>query len=655
MSGAETHGRLGGVPGPVLVHGANGFIGSIVLARLLEAGIRATGTVSTGPGWRLEALGIAAVRRTATVTELRAVLDDIRPRTVLNLAAHGAYPDQTDTRRMTEVNLLQTETLAVWCADNEAVLVHAGSSSEYGENAGDADESTLPAPNSRYAITKLAATNLIAEMVRSRGLRATTLRLFSVYGPLEAPTRLIPTLVREGSAGRLPPFSPAAVSRDFVFIDDVVAAFAEAAVRLAADQVIPPIINISTGVGTRMNEVAHTAQRVFGIEAEPVFAAPLRDWDLTEWSGRNAVARASLGWRPNVSFDDGLMRTRDWYGRRSDGDELLRPAEREPRTTQPDVSAVVACYRDEEAIPEMVQRLRTTFDRIGVTFEILLVNNASPDDSLRIIEEQSARDGRVVGITHSRNFGSQSAFLSGMLFARGRHVVLLDGDLQDPPELIEDMWRLAAEGHDVVFGRRVDREEAWWLRQAYRTFYVVFQRFAPFHIPRDAGDFSLMSRRVVESIVRMPERGLFLRAQRAYAGFRQAGIDYVRPARPYGRSTNNLARNVGWATRGILAVSRAPLTALSVAATILLGLSTLAALFYAGYRISRPDLAPQGFTTLLIGVFLFGSLNFFGIAVVGEYVGRVLEEAKGRPRFIRSLVTESGQTRPFEGEGDNTP
>lgn len=650
----EARGRLGAVPGPVLVHGANGFIGSILLARLLEVGIRATGTVSAGPGWRLRALDIVAVRRTTTVAELRAALDEIRPRTVLNLAAHGAYPDQTDTRLMVEVNLLQTEVLAVWCANNDAVLVHAGSSSEYGENAGDADELTLPAPNSWYAITKLGATNLIADMVRSRGLRATALRLFSVYGPLEAPTRLIPTLVREGFAGRLPSFSPAAVSRDFVFVDDVVAAFAEASIRLAAGQDIPPVINISTGVGTRMDEVAHTAQQVFGIRSEPVFAAPLRAWDLADWSGRNAIALKALGWRPNTDFVAGLTRTRDWYARRTDGDVLLRPDERESRATEPNISAVVACYRDGEAIPEMVQRLRTTFDRIGVTFEIVLVNDASPDDSLRIIEEQSARDDRVVGITHSRNFGSQSAFLSGMLVARGHYVVLLDGDLQDPPELIEEMWRMAADGNDVVFGRRVGREEAWWLRVAYRAFYVVFQRFAPFHVPRDAGDFSLMSRRVVEAIVSMPERGLFLRAQRAYAGFQQAGIDYVRPARPYGRSTNNLARNVGWATRGILAVSRAPLTALSVAATVLLGLSILAALLYGGNRIIRPDAVPQGFTTLLIGVFLFGSLNFFGIAVVGEYVGRVLEEAKGRPRFIRSLITEFGETRLFDGSGDST-
>ncbi len=654
MSGPEVHARLGVVPGPLLVHGANGFIGSTVLAGLLGAGASATGTVSTGPGWRLRALNIGAVQRTATVAELRAALDHIRPRTVLNLAAYGAYPNQTDTRLLVEVNLLQTEVLAEWCADNDAVLVHAGSSSEYGVNAGDADESTLPSPNSMYAITKLAATNLIAHMVRSRGLRATTLRLFSVYGPLEAPTRLIPTLVREGSAGRLPSFSPAAVSRDFVFIDDVVTAFAEAAIRLTASQDIPPVINISTGAGTTMAEVAHTAQQVFGVNIEPVFAAPLRAWDLTDWSGRNATAEIALGWRPNVGFADGLTLTRDWYARRPDGDALLKPAERDSRTVEPDISAVVACYRDGEAISEMVQRLRTTFDRLEVTFEILLVNDASPDDSLRIIEEQSARDDRVVGITHSRNFGSQSAFLSGMLVSRGRHVVLLDGDLQDPPELIEDMWRLAMEGHDVVFGRRVDREEARWLRWAYRTFYIIFQRFAPFHIPRDAGDFSLMSRRVVENIVNMPERGLFLRAQRAYAGFRQAGIDYVRPARPYGQSTNNLARNVGWATRGILAVSRAPLTALSVAATVLLGLSTLTVLVYAAFRLGRPDLAPQGFTTLLVGVFLFGSLNFFGIAVVGEYVGRVLEETKGRPRFIRSFITESGWTRPFDGPGDET-
>lgn len=654
MSDRPDVGRLGALPGPVLVHGANGFIGAWLLARCLASGVRASGTVSGRQGWRLSALGIDDVHRTSTRGDILRVLDEFRPRTVFNLAAHGAYQDQDDFQEMVEVNILQTELLADWCLRNAAVLVHAGSSSEYGANAGDASESTLPAPNSHYAVTKAAATNLVTDLVERRGLRATTLRLFSVYGPLEAPGRLVPTLIRSGTEGRLPEFSPAAVTRDFVHLDDVVDALARSAVLLAEGGEVPAVLNIASGTSTSMADVAAAAKAEFGIEAEPEFVDPLRAWDLDHWVGRPELAARTIGWTARTSFAEGLALTHSWYQRRADAADLLglRPAGQ--RSDEPDVSAVVACYRDAEAIPHMVRRLRETFVRLGLSYEILLINDASPDETLRVLEEESTRDPRIIGITHSRNFGSQSAFLSGMGIARGRNVVLLDGDLQDPPELIEDMWRVAQDGHEVVFGRRIDREEAWWLRRSYRAFYAVFQRFAPFYIPRDAGDFSLMSRRVVDAILAMPERGLFLRAQRAYAGFSQAGIDYVRPARPYGRSTNNLARNVGWATRGILSVSRAPLTALSVGATALAGLSTLAAAYYAISRFLRPESTPRGFATLLIAVFLFGSVNFLGIAIVGEYVGRVLEETKARPRYIRSSITESGRTRPFIGSGDRS-
>jgi nucleoside-diphosphate-sugar epimerase/glycosyltransferase involved in cell wall biosynthesis len=654
MSSPRSLRGLGAVPGPVLVHGANGFIGANLLAALLHDGVRAEGTVSSRRSWRLEALGIDAVRRTASHDELLDVLKDLRPRVVFSLAAHGAYPEETDNRRMVEVNVLQTEVLARWCAENSAVLVHAGSSSEYGTNAGDASEDTLPSPNSFYAVTKLAGTNVLANLVHAAGLRATTLRLFSVFGPLEGAGRLVPTLIRKGAVGQLPLFSPPQVSRDFVFVDDVIDALCRAAVRLAAGAELPPIINVSSGFGTTMAEVAEAARHEFGISDSAVFTEPLRAWDLARWSGRPDLAVRVLDWRASTGFAEGLSATRRWYAARRDQSELLAVRVRPPRLAEPDISAVVACYRDAEAIPHMAARLRATFERIGVSFEIVFVNDASPDEALSVIEEESRRDERIIGITHSRNFGSQSAFLSGMLASRGRYVVLLDGDLQDPPELIDEMWRLAAQGYEVVFGRRVDRQEAWWLRRSYRAFYVIFQRFAPFHIPRDAGDFSLMSRRVVDSVAAMPERGLFIRAQRAYAGFRQIGVDYIRPARPFGRSTNSLARNVGWATRGILAVSRAPLTAMSVVATALLGFSLLVSSAYAVLRLVQPEVVPRGITTLIISVFLLGSLNFFGVAVVGEYVGRVLEESKGRPRFIRSLLTEAGVTRLFVGEGDRT-
>jgi dolichol-phosphate mannosyltransferase len=317
-----------------------------------------------------------------------------------------------------------------------------------------------------------------------------------------------------------------------------------------------------------------------------------------------------------------------------------------------DISAVVACYKDVQAMPIMYERLKDTFDKLGLNFEIIFVNDASPDNTLQVLEELSMQDNRVKGITHSRNFGSQSAFLSGMRESVGEHVVLLDGDMQDPPELIIELWAKKQEGFDVVYGRRVDREATWLMRRAYKAFYRVFQALAPFEIPRDAGDFSLMSREVVEAIKIMPERDLFIRAQRAYVGFRQTGVDYKRPERMFGKSTNNIGRNVGWATRGVLAVSRAPLTALSLFALVLFTFSLLVIIVQIVRKLLFPSLVPEGLLSISVLVTFLGSLNLLAIAIVGEYVGRILEETKRRPRYVRRLVTECGVTRSSSVENE---
>ncbi len=161
-------------------------------------------------------------------------------------------------------------------------------------------------------------------------------------------------------------------------------------------------------------------------------------------------------------------------------------------------------------------------------------------------------------------------------------------------------------------------------------------------IPRDAGDFSLMDRRVVDWLLAFPERDLFVRGIRAYVGFRQAGVDYVRPERMFGRSTNNLFKNIEWAKKGIFSFSNTPLTMLTTGGVCLLFLSLFLAAIAALLRLFVPDIAPRGVTTLLIAILVFGSLNLFAIGVVGEYIAKIMTEVKGRPRLIRSALIRNG-------------
>jgi dolichol-phosphate mannosyltransferase len=236
------------------------------------------------------------------------------------------------------------------------------------------------------------------------------------------------------------------------------------------------------------------------------------------------------------------------------------------------------------------------------------------------------------------------AFRSGMEIATKDAVVLLDGDLQDPPELIEkfhDLWR---QGWDVVYGCRVKREMSWFWGLAYKAFYRIFAAFSYVKIPLDAGDFSLMDRRVVGWLLNCPERDLFVRGLRAYVGFRQTGVDYVRPERMFGRSTNNLLKNIDWAKKGIFSFSNTPLAMLTSAGVLLLAFSAVAAAVAALLRILIPDIAPRGTTTLLIAILMFGSLNLFAIGLVGEYVAKIMAEVKGRPRLIRSALIRDGKS-----------
>jgi dolichol-phosphate mannosyltransferase len=371
-----------------------------------------------------------------------------------------------------------------------------------------------------------------------------------------------------------------------------------------------------------------------------------RHWDLSDWYADVDRVAAVIGWRSRTEFTDGLQKMAEWYSGLSDKAKYQQSSKKFGLDTKYSVSAIVACYRDNQAIPIMYERLKNIFSQLNIDYEIVFVNDCSPDDSEEVIRAISRNDRRVYGVSHSRNFGSQAAFRSGMAIASKNACVLLDGDLQDPPELIGDFVAKWREGYDVVYGRRVKREAPLWMQFAYKAFYRVFDVFSYVRIPHDAGDFSLMDRRVVEAMLSFPERDLFLRGVRAYSGFRQAGVDYIRPERLFGVTTNSLWKNIGWAKKGILSFSHVPLNILSVCGVVLFGITVILMLFQLVARILFPSLAPRGITTVLISVLFFGSLNLFAISLAGEYIGRIFEEVKRRPHFIRRSIIREGEIRP---------
>jgi polyisoprenyl-phosphate glycosyltransferase len=297
------------------------------------------------------------------------------------------------------------------------------------------------------------------------------------------------------------------------------------------------------------------------------------------------------------------------------------------------LTAIIACYKDAQAIPIMAERLAATFEKIGVDWEIIFVNDGSPDDSQTVLEGLAASNPRIKAITHSRNFGSQNAFTSGMARATGDGCILLDGDLQDPPELIESFHAKWVEGFDVVYGVRTRREMPWLLELGYKGFYRLFQKMAYIRVPVDAGDFSLIDRKVMNVLNELPERDRFVRGLRAWTGFRQTGVPYVRPERMFGRSTNNLLANVRWAKKGIFSFSYVPLELISFGALTVSLLAAVAMVLQIVGRILNPN-QPRGYSTLIVVSLFLGSITLVSLAFIAEYIGKIFEEVKQRPKFI---------------------
>jgi dolichol-phosphate mannosyltransferase len=314
------------------------------------------------------------------------------------------------------------------------------------------------------------------------------------------------------------------------------------------------------------------------------------------------------------------------------------------------LSAVIACYRDAQAVPLMYDRLTSTCARIGVEYEIIFVNDASPDNAAAVLAELAAADPRVTVINHSRNFGSQSAFTSGMRVATGDAVVLLDGDLQDPPELIESFVARWREGIDVVYGIRVKRDATRFLQIAYKAFYRIFRAASYVPMPLDAGDFSLLDRRVVDALNQLPENNRFIRGLRAWVGFRQAGVPYVRPERMFGRTTNSLLKNLGWARKAILSFSYIPIDLITVLALVTCAVSFVLVAVQVAIRIFDPRLVPSGFTTLIVLILFMGGVQLLCISIIGSYLVHVYDEVKRRPPFIVESMLNPPVARPAESE-----
>jgi len=638
--------HLKSLEGPILVLGASGFIGANFFKMLLSKREDVYGLCRREKGWRLndiqsENILFADVNDSVALQNL---INTISPKTVFDFISYGAYSFEEKHEIVYQTNFLSlTNTIQLLENKDISAYIHAGTSSEYGLNSKQPSEDSSLEPNSHYSSSKIAASYFLKYKGKIDNFPVINLRLYSVYGPLEDSSRLIPNILNNAKEKKFPPLVDPDISRDFVFIDDVCEAFI-----LAASKIHPELygesFNIGSGTKITIKDLALIIKKVHKIKKNPIFSSMSnRIWDLNDWHSNSKKAENILGWKSKTNLIDGLDLTFNWLSTLSNKD-FISITKKNSLSKRRGISVIIACYKDELAIPIMYKRLTKTLKEIKIEYEIIFVCDGSPDHSINVIKKISKTDARVIGVNHSRNFGSQMAFRSGMELSTKDAVVLLDGDLQDPPELIKDFVKKWLEGNDVIYGIRTKREMPFYLESFYKLFYRLLSLLSFIKIPVDAGDFSLLDKRVVNWILKCPERDLFMRGIRAFVGFKQVGVDYVRPARMFGNSTNSIIKNIGWAKMGILSFTNAPLSLLTVIGIATLLLSLFLILLFALLKIFFPEIAPKGTTTLMLLILSFGSVNLFAIALIGEYVGKIILEVKQRPRVIRSEIIRSGVT-----------
>ncbi len=311
----------------------------------------------------------------------------------------------------------------------------------------------------------------------------------------------------------------------------------------------------------------------------------------------------------------------------------------------PVYSFIVPIYNEEATIAELYRRLTGVMARLDGPVELVLVNDGSRDRSLDLMRQLHEQDPRVCYISFARNFGHQIAVTAGLNFCRGKIIVILDADLQDPPELIPDMVEKWRQGYAVVYAQRTQRrKEGWFKRLTAYVFYRLLKQLADVDIPTDTGDFCLLDRQVVDVLNVMPERNRYIRGLRSWIGFRQTAVYFERDPRFAGEVKYTFAKSLALAINGLVSFSQVPLrlsTYLGLFSALAALLMILLVLYWRLFYQTSPL---TGYATIAIAIFFLGAVQLFSIGILGEYIGRIYEEVKNRPLYTL------GEVAGFEGE-----
>ena len=313
-------------------------------------------------------------------------------------------------------------------------------------------------------------------------------------------------------------------------------------------------------------------------------------------------------------------------------------------------SFVVPLFNEEETLPELVRRLQQLSTQLDAPIQVILVNDGSQDRSLDLLRQIHRQDPRFEYVSLARNFGHQTAVTAGLHFAQGDAVVILDADLQDPPELIPEMLVQWRSGYQVIYAQRIQRQRESIVKRGLAfVFYRVLQFLADVEIPTDTGDFCLLDRSVVQVLNQMPERTRYLRGLRSWVGFRQTAVRFSREARYAGKVKYTFRKSARLALNGIISFSQVPLRLATYVGLFAAIVSLVMAILVIYWRIFVPNSPLTGFTMILVAIFFLGAVQLVSIGILGEYIGRIYEEVKGRPLYTigeMSMKSQQNSQKP---------
>lgn len=307
------------------------------------------------------------------------------------------------------------------------------------------------------------------------------------------------------------------------------------------------------------------------------------------------------------------------------------------RSNSPTVSVVVPFFNEQENALQLYRRLIDSLEQISLSFELIFVNDGSYDSTPKLLDNLFARDSRLVVIHLSRNFGHQPAVSAGIDHAAGQAVIVMDGDLQDPPEVLGEFISMWQRGYQVVYAIRTKRKENILKRLGYFIFYRLLRAISDIDMPLDSGDFCLMDRKVVQTIKNLPERIRFVRGLRTFVGFRQIGLQYERAAREAGQPKYTFRKLLALAVDGLISFSSYPLHLVTYLGLLAVALALVLCVWVAADAMYN-NATPRGWASTMVVVLFMGAIQLISLGIIGEYIRRIFIETKGRPTYIVDMV-----------------